>query len=272
MLGDYHTHTTLCRHAAGTTVEYVIRAAELGLVEIGFSDHGPFPQHLDDWRMTWEEFPVYLERVEEARRTGQDLGIAVRLGLECDYITGREADLDAVEALAGFDYLIGSVHYLRPDWVIDAPEAAARLSKSDLRAVWEEYWALYACMVDSGRFDIMAHPDLPKKFGFRPEGDLRPYYGATIEAARRRGVALEINTGGLRKPIGEAYPEPAFLELAREAGLDLVISSDAHAPEEVGAGFREAIDLARGAGFTHTTFFEKRRRRSTPLPAAGTWP
>ncbi|HUF62819.1 MAG TPA: histidinol-phosphatase [Verrucomicrobiales bacterium] len=271
MLGDYHTHTTLCRHAVGTTAEYVSRAAELGLAEMGFSDHAPFPRPLDDWRMTWEEFPVYLERVEEARRIGRELGIAVRLGLECDYITGRESDLDAVEALTDFDYLIGSIHYLRPDWVIDAPDAVGRLSAAGLAGVWQEYWTLYARMVDSGRFDVMGHPDLPKKFGFRPEGDLRHYYLATIAAARRRGIALEINTSGLRKPIGEAYPEPAFLELAQEAGLDLVISSDAHAPEDVGAGFPEAIDLARRAGFTHTTLFEKRRRRSIPLPAAGTW-
>jgi histidinol-phosphatase (PHP family) len=221
--------------------------------------------------MEWGEFPVYLEWVDQAKEAGEALGIAVRLGLECDFISGREADLDAVESLADYDYLIGSVHYLRPDWVIDAPAEAEKLRTADLRAVWEEYWELYARMVDTGRFDIMGHPDLPKKFGLRPEGDLRDYYEATIAAARRRGVAVEINTGGLRKPVAEPYPDLVFLEMARAAGLDLVISSDAHAPEEVGFGFAEAIALARRAGFAHTVLFEKRKRRVLPLPGTGKW-
>ena len=79
-------------------------------------------------------------------------------------------------------------------------------------------------------------------------------------------MAFEINTAGLRKPCGELYPAPGFLELAKKAGVDLLINSDAHAPDEVGAGFAEAVAAAKQAGFTHTLRFTGRERARVPLP------
>ena len=67
MTPDYHTHTPLCKHAEGHPREYAAAARRLGLPELGLSDHSPMRERFDDWRMDWEEFPRYLEMVEEAR-------------------------------------------------------------------------------------------------------------------------------------------------------------------------------------------------------------
>jgi histidinol-phosphatase (PHP family) len=96
-------------------------------------------------------------------------------------------------------------------------------------------------------------------------GDLRRYYQPAVEALAKRGTAFEINTAGLRKEVKEAYPAFEFLKLAHEAGVGLVINSDAHAPNEVGYRFDLARDLAQRAGYTKVCRFEERRHIEVDL-------
>ena len=266
-LADYHTHTPLCRHAKGEPVEYALRAAGLGLAEIGFSDHSPAEEDgFDDWRMLRSEFPEYLEKVAQAKREVPD--VTVRLGLEVDFLEGEGATewINELSQLADFDYLIGSVHYIAPGWDIDNPRWIGRWSgEAEVEEIWSAYWQIYHRCARSGLFDIIAHPDLPKKFGFTPSGDLRRYYEPTVQAALDADLAIEINTAGWRKDCAEQYPARTFLEMMHSAGVPLVISSDAHAPEEVGADFPRAARLALEVGFTHTARFCGRRRQLVPI-------
>ena len=123
-------------------------------------------------------------------------------------------------------------------------------------------------MAESGLFDILAHPDLIKKFGYKPSGDLRRFYEPAVDAIAASGSAIEINTAGLQKPCKEAYPEANFLDLAFSAGIPLVISSDAHHPSEVARDFDHAIAQAQDAGYTETLLFEQRERSYEPLVLA----
>ena len=260
---DYHTHTPLCRHAEGHPREYAAAALAAGLPELGLSDHSPMREYFDDWRMTWEEFPRYLEMVEEARAEFPTLPI--RLGLEVDYLEGREAWTDELATRADFDYLIGSVHYIAPGWDVDNPKHISRFTEGSVDDIWKLYFDLYEKAIRTGAFDFMAHPDLPKKFGHRPAGDLGRYYKPVIQALADTGTAFEINTAGLRKDVQEMYPARQFLELALSAGVPLLINSDAHHPTEVGAAFPQAVALAREVGYEQTLLFEKRRRKFLPL-------
>lgn len=260
---DYHLHTPLCKHAVGHPREYAEAARMLGLPEIGLSDHSPMPAYFDDWRMGLEEFPRYLEMVNEAREEFPDLPI--RLGLEVDYLKGGEGWIEELSKMADFDYLIGSVHYISPNWAVDDPRHLSRFAGEAVEEIWDAYWKLYEKAIRTRLFDFMAHPDLPKKFGHRPNGDLRRYYEPVIQALADTGTAFEINTAGLRKDVRELYPARAFLELARSADIPILINSDAHDPSEVGAGFDQAVRLAREVGYTETLLFEKRLRRKLPL-------
>jgi histidinol-phosphatase (PHP family) len=127
------------------------------------------------------------------------------------------------------------------------------------------YWAASERCVRSRLFDFIAHPDLVKIFGARPAGDLDRFYKPVVAALAECGGAFEINTAGLRKPVREIYPALGFLKLAREAGVPLVINSDAHAPEQVGMDFDAARQLARDAGYTTSLRFQGRQRRELPL-------
>jgi histidinol-phosphatase (PHP family) len=222
------------------------------------------PEQFDNWRMGLADLPRYLESVEEARTQFPQLPI--RLGLECDFIAGQEAWIEKLAGMAEWDFLIGSVHYLPgADWALDDPQHMSRFRGREIADIWASYWRTYERAIRSGLFDFVAHPDLPKKFGFRPPGDLRRFYEPAIAALAECGVAFEINTAGLRKDCAELYPARDFLELACGAGVTVLINSDAHAPAELGLGFAEAVTLAHDVGYTEVSRFSRRQRSLAPL-------
>lgn len=266
---DYHVHTPLCRHASGWPVEMAARACELGMSELGFSDHNPMPSAFDDWRMDREELPNYLEAVSEARKAFS--GLPIRLGLEMDYLEGSESWWERLRGMAPWDFWIGSVHYLPEGWEVDNPKYLSRYREMDPAVVWKSYWKTYEDCIRSGWFDFVGHPDLPKKFGFRPAGDLRRYYEPVVQALVDTGLAYEINTAGLRKECRELYPAREFVEMAYAAGVPVLINSDAHAVVELGAGYAEAVQLLREVGYTKTVRFKDRCRTEVPLPERVLW-
>lgn len=261
---DYHTHNALCRHATGAPWEYAARAAALGLEEIGCSDHSPMPRDdYDNWRMYERQLAGYVEAVEEARRRFPQL--TIRLALEVDYVPGQEDWIRELAARYPWDYFIGSVHYVAEGWDVDNPHRLDEWARRSVDAVWEEYLNRLEASIRSGLFDIIGHCDLPKKFGHRPQSDVLPRYRHIFRAAAEADVALEINTAGWRKDCREQYPARAILEAARAAGVALTFGSDAHAPEEIGAGWREAVELARAVGFTHWRRLAARQAEAVPL-------
>ena len=257
MRTDYHMHTPLCGHATGAPRDYVLAAQRAGLGEIGISDHNPMPTQFDDWRMAPDQLPEYLALVAEAQREFPDF--PVRLGLECDFIPGFEGQIELLAKQADWDYLIGSVHYVTPDWDIDNPKHLKRWADQPVEEIWAGYFAAYTKMAESCLFDFLAHPDLVKKFGHRPKGDLSRFYKETLDAIAEAGAVLEVSTAGLRKDVKEIYPSRDFLEAAFLRSIPIVINSDAHAPEEVAYEFDRAYKLASDVGYTKVMRFEKRK-------------
>jgi histidinol-phosphatase (PHP family) len=233
------------------------------LDEIGFSDHNPMPTQFDQWRMAPEELTRYLEMVEEARASAP--GFPVRIGLECDYIPGYETHIRQLAEKYPWDYLIGSVHYVDDDWDVDSPFKRDLWKRHTVDAVWKKYFDRLELAIESRLFDFIGHPDLVKKFGDRPEGDLKRFYLRTLDLMEATGVAYEVNTAGWRKPVAEQYPDQAFLEEAFRRGIPVLVNSDAHAPEEVASGFHEAFALLHEVGYRSVVRFVGREAVLTPL-------
>ena len=149
----------------------------------------------------------------------------LRLGSRLDFMPGaRGADRAGCWRAASFDYVVGSVHFLaRQALDMDEFSVWERIARAAPEEVWERYFQTVAASARSGLFDIIAHPDLVKFWGDRR---VRVPRRATCAATTSRpwkrfadsGVAVEVSTAGLRKPAGELYPAPAFLELCVEAG------------------------------------------------------
>jgi histidinol-phosphatase (PHP family) len=256
---DLHMHTPLCRHARGEPVEYARRAVELGFTEIGFSDHSPMRQDdFDDWRMRFDQLDEYVEKVRAAQKAFPQL--TIRLALEVDYLPGQEEWIRELAARHPWDYFIGSVHYVSDSWAVDNPHQLSEWKSRDAWEVWSVYFERLTMAAETGLFEIIGHPDLPKKFGFKPPRDCTPLFEKFLNAAKKKSCALDVNTAGLRKDCREIYPSRQILELAFRAGVPIAFGSDAHAPEEVGMNFKEAMDLARCAGYTECARFVGRRR------------
>jgi len=259
---DYHLHTRLCKHARGTIDEYVAQALSLDLDEIGFSDHNPMLQEFArPHRMDPGQFDRYVAMVREAQKKFPRLPI--KLGLEADFLPGGEDFLKEQISRYPFDYVYGSVHYLG-EWGFDDPVFIHVWDDYNVDNVYTRYFEALMQLIESRLFDIIAHPDLVKKFGHRPKNlDMESIYHRVCRCLKEASMCMEVNTAGLRKEVGEIYPVKRFLEIAYEHDVPIVIGSDAHAPEEVGKDYDRAVALARSAGYTHIQQFSRRRR--TPV-------
>jgi histidinol-phosphatase (PHP family) len=269
VLTDYHLHlrpddleATAEEHFTAENVDrYLAAAEEHGIGELGVSEHVyRFSEALKVWRHPfWEEqarddLDAYCEFVAASE---------LRLGIEADYVAGTEDRIANLIDPRPFDYVVGSVHFLG-NRAVDHEGYDVWEGEGDPDAVWRRYFETLAEAARSGLFDILAHPDLVKVWGRgrpAPERDPRFHYEPAVEAIAESGIAVEVSTAGLRKPAGEIYPSRAFAEMCVEAGAEFALSSDAHAPDQVGYGYDEALEFLRAIGVERICVFERRRRR-----------
>lgn len=277
MLTDYHVHlrpdeegTTFERYFTAENVErYRAAAAAAGVEELGVSEHVyRFRQALDLWsHPLWlangrDDLDAYCEFVRAT---------PLRLGVECDYVPGAEERTEAMLSARDFDYVVGSVHFIgEGDAAVDHAGFDVWEGGGDPDEIWRRYFEALAACARSGLFDILAHPDLVKVWGRArplPRRELRAFYEPAVEAIAESGIAVEISTAGLRKPVGELYPAREFAALCVEAGAPFALSSDAHLPEQVGFGYDRAVAFLDELGVEEICVFERRRRRLVPLGA-----
>ena len=253
---DLHNHTTLCNHASGTSEEYLLRAIELGIDIYGFSDHAPM-NYDPKYRMDISDKPLYEKEILDLKEKYKEK-IEVLLAYEVDYLEGYILD-EIINAK--FDYLIGSVHFLKNKndmWGFDNPEFIGVYKSKNIDTIWTEYFAAIEAMAKTGLFDIVGHLDLIKVLKFLPKKDIRTLARKALLAIKKSNMVLEINPAGLRKPIKETYPSRTLLELAYELDINITFGSDAHAVDQVGFKYEEVTSLAKELGFTKCMTFNNR--------------
>jgi histidinol-phosphatase (PHP family) len=267
---DYHMHLRSPAEEVEHTLEAVERfvetAAERGVDEIGFAEHVYyFRQTREIWTLEYQtercayDLDAYCNVVLDAKQ----LGLPVKLGLEVDYVGTRQERL--TELIAGYpwDFLLGSVHWIDGLAVDQEPGLWAEHSVEE---VWRRYVAAVSELSGSGAVDVLAHLDLAKIFRRLPEpAFLAELHDELAVAAARAGLAVEISTAGLHKPVAELYPGPALLRACVQRGVPITIASDAHVPALVGRDFDQALTLAREAWCETVTVFEARQGRQEPL-------
>ena len=261
-LVDYHIHTARCGHARGEMAAYIEQAIRAGLPEMGFSDHIYLYWIAPDQRdpelaMSEGEFDQYVEDVLQLRAQYPD--ITIRLAVEADFIPDQESTLKSILDRHPWDYVLGSVHFIG-EWGMDDGRYLSGYDTWDIDELYEHYFSLVLRAANSGHFDTMAHLDLVKKFGHRARKDLADLYERVARGLAAAGVAIEVNTAGLHKPVGELYPHLDLLTACRKAGVPVTLGSDAHAPEEVARDFPLALEHLRAAGYARILAYQGRRR------------
>jgi histidinol-phosphatase (PHP family) len=277
VLTDYHLHlrsdaldATAAEHFTVANVErYRTVAGERGIAELGVSEHVyRFKQALAVWSHPFwvsnahDDLDLYCGFV----RDQTDL----RLGIEADFVPGAEDRMANLLEAQEFDYVLGSVHFLR-EGAVDMDDYSVWDSGRSAEEIWRRYFQTLGEAARSGLFDVLAHPDLVKVWGRErplPEGDLRRYYELAMDGIAESQIAVEVSTAGLRKRAGELYPAPAFLAMCLDAGAPVSLSSDAHRPEDVGADYDRALECLGELGVGELCVFERRERRLEEIGAS----
>jgi histidinol-phosphatase (PHP family) len=260
---DYHMHlrdeAQHVSHTVETIERWVDAATSRGIAEIGFTEHAYYfletralltiPYQIDHCHVSIEP---YVEALLEAKARR----LPVKLGVEVDYIPGREDEVRGVLSRYPLDFVLGSIHYIDGLGIDTEPSLVAAVGPE---YAYSRYFDTLARAAGSGLFDSLAHPDLIKFFGGLVDWDEEAF------VAELDGVCLEVSTAGLRKPHGRIYPEAALLAAAKRAGVHITLASDAHEPADVGRDFERALELLRETGYETVTVFDGRRPRQEPL-------
>lgn len=273
MIVDYHLHLRRpgvgreeVDHSPAALAPYLEAAAARGIDELGFTEHVYyFRQTRELWTLEYQmqrcvhDLDTYCDTLLDAKRQG----LPVKLGLEVDYVGDRQDRL--AELIAGYpwDFLLGSVHWIDGLAVDQEPGIWAVHSVEE---TWRRYVAAVAELAASGAVDVLAHPDLPKIFTRRPDpAVLAELHEQIADAAASGAVAVEISTAGLRKPVGELYPDRRLLRACAARDVPVTTASDAHLPADVGRDLQQALAFARENGCQTVTVFEGRQGRQEPL-------
>lgn len=286
---DYHLH--LWPHdqretplALERVAAYCERATAAGVVEVAVTEHlfrfvqadrllrrsfdgEPSSALRRSMAAYWDhhahaDLDRYVETVLAAKRAG----LPVVLGLEVDHYPGHMA---AVADLLGgypFDVLLGSVHWLGA-WRFDDLDDAASMAEWPARrvdAVWEAYTEAMEELAATGTCDVLAHPDLVKVAGYRPDSP-KEWWDRLAEAASRNRLAAEVSSAGWRKPVGEPYPAEPLLARFAARGVPFTTASDAHRLEEVADRADDLRALLAAAGIDRLQGFRRRQGHTVPL-------
>ncbi len=268
---DYHLHTAVTIDGKMTEASACERALSLGIGEIAFTNHVMLTQ--PNYTISPAALITHWENIRACRLRYPQLTIL--MGIEMDYYPNRESDIaatlnDYAQHIGGtFDLVLGSIHDIKGGFFSNKDLAPGFFAGRDLSMLYREYFELEAQAARSGLFDVIAHPDLIKKYSnlLTP---ILPYdeYCASaelfIDALIECQVGIEVNTKGLKMPVNEIYPSTqllrSYLSKSKQHGLEPIVSigSDAHKVEDVGFHIHQTREDLRSIGLTALVSFDKR--------------
>lgn len=247
-------------------------ARQKGLALIGFSEHSPRPAGYDYTHEYREQLarclPLYVQEVKALKKRNE--GLRVLLGLEMDWLEGEAEFTRAAITAWDYDYVIGSVHFLGKWGFDDGAESWHGASQADCESRYQQYFHTWQKMLQSGMFQIAAHPDLIKIFSIEQfrRWMQKPEALALVKdcliSLRDAGMAMEVSSAGLRKACKEIYPCPQIMALAASLKVPISLASDAHCTKDIGADFDKLASYAASFGYSEQTVFE--RGASIKLP------
>ncbi len=265
VLPDYHVHSLFSCDAHDSVDALCRRALELGVREMGISEHCDY-HPLDECRGYFQ--PELWWKAIEACRQEYGTGLALRAGLELGEPHLFRAQIGTLLEDYPWDYILGSLHWVK-ERIIFNPDYFEQPAK----LAYRDYFIELLQMVKKGEFDILAHMDIVKRYGFdcygpfdprRWEGEIR----AVLNELARSERALEVNTSTLRRPVSETSPTSTILRWFREEGGRFVsFGSDAHKVQDLASGWQQAASELRTAGFSEYATYHLRQPELHPLPS-----
>ncbi|TRX70324.1 histidinol-phosphatase [Carboxylicivirga sp. M1479] len=267
---SFHTHSDFCDGKASVE-EVCEKAIELGLGAVGFSSHAPVAFETT-WAMNFHKMDSYVKEVERCRLKYKDQ-LEVYRSLETDFIApGKSIPFDEYRALGQLDYIIGSVHLVaNPQsqqglWFLDGPvenyeKGLNTCFNGDAVAAVQQYYSQIQEMVRTQKPDVIAHMDkvvMNNKNRFFTEEDAwyQDVVEETLQVIAKSESIVEINTRGIyRGKYHTWFPNERIIKRCVDLNIPLTVSVDAHHPDELIAGFEEAVLALQKMGCRYLSVF-----------------
>ena len=270
MLTNHHTHS-LYSDGSSQPEEYIIEAIAKGFHILGFTEHSPLPFE-NSFSFRKENKAEYIELMQNLKQKYSE-EITVYTGMEMDFIPGISENFSKVKAEYKLDYLIGSIHLVRPEnseelWFTDGPnyetydEGLNQLFGGDIKKAVTTYYRQLNEMIISQHFDVIGHFDKIKMHNrdrfFRED---EPWYkeliSETMVLIQDRDIIVEVNTRGIYKQRSETtYPGIDTLKQIREMRIPVMVNSDAHKPYEIDLAMEQGFSLLKEAGINEVVFYK----------------
>jgi histidinol-phosphatase (PHP family) len=258
LFADYHTHPQGHRTQSYTQEllqPWVDAARERGLRDIAFTDHDRYHPGID------------FDQIDKLREKNPDFKICAGIELDNDPETSAVGREWVEKHWDKLDFVLGSVHYLeRDDQMFDSvPAGAAQLENRNVDEIYADYFRRVREMAATGLVDCLAHLDLIKIHGHRPNAQIGALIGETLEFIRSRNLAIELSTAGWRKPVNELYPQDEIIQLAMEKGISFTTASDAHSQFQLGENYDRLAEKMSVLGVREVCVYEKHQRQTRVL-------
>jgi histidinol-phosphatase (PHP family) len=251
---------------------YARKALELGLTTIGFSEHSPLPFD-NPFSLKEEMVNDYIQIIETLKEEYKDR-LTIYRALEMDFIPGMSEDFSHWKNRCQTDYLIGSVHLVKPDgfdelWFTDGPDfkiyddGVKKFFDGDIKKAVKTFYRQTNQMIETQDFDIVGHVDKIKmhnrgRFFSETEKWYQNLVDETLELIKQKDLIVEVNTRGLYKKRSDSlFPDGLTLHKVQQLGIPVLISSDAHQPEEMNQLFDYTLQHLKDFGFRELMFFEE---------------
>lgn len=267
---NFHQHSNFS-DGAYQPEDYVKKAIEIELSAIGFTEHSPLPFE-NQFSLKDENIDDYIDTIDKlkSKYSGK---IKLYRALEMDYIPGISEDFGYWKKQCQTDYLIGSVHLVKPPndnglWFTDGPKYETydlglnELFSGDIRKAVKAYYHQINEMISTQMFDVVGHVDKIKMHNNgRYFSEDEPWYQKLVdeclELISEKGLIVEVNTrGNYKKRFPGLFPDGITLQKVKKLNIPVIISSDAHKPEEINMGFYEAVSSLKDFGFTEVMKFD----------------
>ncbi len=268
MLTNHHTHS-IFSDGNSQPEEYIVAAIEKGFNLLGFTEHSPLPFD-NPFSFKAEKKDEYMVLMN-ALKQQYSPQIAVYSGMEMDYIPRMSENFSKVKAEYKLDYLIGSVHLVRPEhsddlWFTDGPDYKTyddglnNLFGGDIKKAVKTYYYQVNEMIESQQFDILGHFDKIKmhnrdRFFKEDESWYKLLVNETLSLVQDKDLIVEVNTRGIYKQRSNtSYPGLEILKQMKIMRIPVMVNSDAHKPHELDGEFGYGYNLLKAVGIKEVVY------------------
>ena len=258
---DGHIHIERGDYTLEWIQKFVDRAIETGIDEIRLLEHNYmfkefFPMYekvcanndfVNDWfhrKAGLKNYDEYLNLIDQVRN--REYPVKIKFGLEVCYFEEYQELIKEQTRDKGFDFLLGSIHFV-DDFAFDHTKEL--WDGIDVDTIYHHYFRDSILLAKSNLFDGIGHPDTIKLFGHKPSYSLTDYYEQLANELAKNNMYADQNSGAERRcpTTASLGIDSEFLRVLKKHNVQIITSSDAHCPEDVGYKIRELNECVERA-------------------------